>query len=113
MSTNTVISFEVMAKLRSARPVVTVPSYEAVQMIVKAVKMLSAGSKPERDVNGVSFWRVSLSDVVAVVNNPVMTAKLAGSCCRVCQLPMKRENDGYKVAWSQEQLDILVSVFLQ
>jgi hypothetical protein len=113
MSTNTVVSLETMAKLRAARPVVTVPSYEAVQMVVKAIKMLSAGSSPERDVNGVQYWRVALADVVAVVNNPVMSAKLAGTCCRVCQLPMKRENDGFKVAWSQAQLDILTELFLK
>jgi hypothetical protein len=111
MSTNTVIPLEVMAKLRAARPVVTVPSYEAVQMVVKALKMLSAGSSPERDVNGVQYWRVALADVVSLVNHPVMTAKLVGSCCRACQLPMKRENDGFKVAWSQAQLDILSEMF--
>lgn len=107
MSANSVVSLEVMAKLRAARPVVTVPSHEAVGMVVKAIKMLSATIAPERDVNGVKYWRVAL------VANPVMTPKLAGTCCRACQLPMKRENDGFKVAWSQAQLDILSDLFLK
>ena len=111
MSSATVIPFETMAKLRAARPTVTIPSYEAVCLVVTAVKMLSAASPAEKDINGMAFWRVALADVTALINNPVMTPKMAGSVCRVLQLPMKRENDGYKVAWSQPQLDILKETF--
>lgn len=101
------LPLEIQAQLKAKQPAMTVPSYAAAQGIVTAIKMYSAANSTEKDINGLLYWRCSLSDLVDLAKNPVITPKLAGSICRSFQLAMKRENDGFKVGWSKEQLDIL------
>lgn len=101
------LPLELQAQLKAKQPAMTVPSYAAAQGIVTAIKMYSAAHSSEKDVNGLVYWRCALSDLVDLANNAVITPKLAGSICRAFQMAMKRENDGFKVGWSKEQLDIL------
>jgi hypothetical protein len=107
--THQLLPLELQAQLKAKQPAMTVPSYAAAQSVVTAIKMYSAANPTEKDINGLLYWRCALADLVELIKNPIVTPKLAGSICRSFQLAMKRENDGFKVGWSKEQLDILTA----
>lgn len=102
-----ILSLEVMSKLKDSAPSVTVPSYEAARAVLKALNMYAAGNKPRKDVRGVVYWHCGLDDLLGLIDVGDLTNKAVGTICRTFQLVMKRENDGFKVAFSQSQLDIL------
>lgn len=101
------LPLSVQAKLQEARPAVTIPSYETAQAVLKAMNMFSAGNKATRDESGKAYWYASIKDLLSLTGNDVLTCKSVGQACSVFQLGRKRENDGWHVAWSQAQLDIL------
>jgi hypothetical protein len=102
-----ILSLEAVMALRESAPIVTVPSYEAARAMVKALAMYSAGNASQKDMKGITYWRCALAELLALIDMPAFTPHLAGGVCRSFQLTMKRENDGFYVAWSQTQLDIL------
>ena len=101
------LPLSVQAKLHDARPAVTIPSYETAQAVLKAMNMFSAGNKSTKDESGKTYWYASLKDLMALIGSETISHKMIGQACSVFQLGRKRENDGWHVAWSQAQLDIL------
>jgi hypothetical protein len=102
----------VLAQLQDEAPKVTVPSYEAHQALVKALTMWSSAHPTNgTDANGRSYWIAALHDLQPLIAIPTETPKQVGNACRNFCLVMKRENDGFRVAWSQKQLDILRKAF--
>lgn len=104
---NELIPLTLQAKLREAQPTVTVPSYETARQVLKAMNMYSAGNQAAKDENGKTYWYASIKDLLALVDSQVINNKSIGLACNAFQLARKRENNGWHVAWSQSQLDIL------
>lgn len=101
------LPLSVQAKLHDAQPAVTIPSYETAVAVVKAMNMFSAGNKSTKDEDGKVYWYASIKDLLALIGNDTISHKAIGQACSMFQLARKRENDGWHVAWSQAQLDIL------
>lgn len=97
----------VQAQLQDAKPRVTIPSYETAQAVLKAMNMFSAGNKATKDESGRVYWYVSIKELLTLSGNETLTTNQVGRACGIFQLARKRENDGWHVAWSQKQLDIL------
>jgi hypothetical protein len=104
---NEILKIETVMALRENAPEVTVPSYDAARAMVKALAMYAAGNASQKDMKGITYWRCALASLMALIDLSALSSKMAGDVCRSFQLVMKREHDGYYVAWSQGQLDIL------
>lgn len=101
------LPLSVQARLQEVRPAVTIPSYETAQAVLRAMNMFSAGNKATKDEGGKVYWYASIKQLVALIGNETISHKMIGQACSVFQLGRRRENDGWHVAWSQAQLDIL------
>lgn len=108
-----ILDVSVLAQLQDEAPKVMVPSYEGHKAVVKALAMWSsAHSVSGVDEHNRAYWIASLQELLPLTGMEAsMCAKHAGMACRSFCLVMKREGDGYHVAWSQRQLDILRKAF--
>jgi hypothetical protein len=106
-----ILELTTLAELEKAAPRVTIPSHEAHQTIVKALGIWASSHKPQVDGAGLTYWRASLAEILSLAAVPELAPKVAGNICRGFCLVMKRENDGFKVAWSEKQLTILKKAF--
>jgi hypothetical protein len=97
----------VLAQLEDAAPQVLSPSYDVHLAVVKALAMwASANPLAGKDVNSTSYWYCSLQELAPLTGmQPTMIAM--GSCCRHFCLVMRREGDGWHVAFGEKQLEIL------
>ena len=107
MKIENILSLEIIAALRETAPVVTVPSYEFARITLKALNMYAAGNKPEKDAKGIVCWSTGFSGILSLMTEFSPSEKQLGTMLRAFQMTMKRENNGYHVAFSQKQLDIL------
>lgn len=107
-----VLKLEVLAELEKNQPHVTLPSFEMHKAVVKALAAWSAANPSQHDMNGLRYWRTGLKELVPLADlGDMFNPHLCGRICRSFQLVSKRENDGYKVAWSDKQLSILLKAF--
>jgi hypothetical protein len=107
-----ILNLEVLAELERAAPRVTVPSYEAHRAVLKALRMYASTNTPQVDISGLLYWCAALHDILPLTDlQGLLAPKIVGNICRNFKMSMKRENDGFKVAWSQKQLDILAQAF--
>lgn len=107
-----ILEVSVLAQLQDEAPKVMVPSYEGHKCVVKALAMWSSAQPLSgTDENGRSYWIAALHDLLPLAGLDSLTAIQVGKVSRSFCLVMKREGDGYRVAWSQKQLDILRKAF--
>jgi len=112
MKTTEWIGLETLAELQGAAPVVTVPPYETVKALIKAMAMYAGGNKSQVDCKGTPYWMAGLVDLIEATGlKESLDPKKAGNICRSMKLVMHRRNDGFKVAWSERQLVILKKAF--
>lgn len=107
-----ILDMATLALLQEEAPKVTVPSYLGYQGVVRSLAMW-ASMHPANgtDVNGRIYWIAALHDLQPLIAMQSVTPKQVGNACRNFCLVMKREGDGYCVAWSEKQLDILRKAF--
>jgi hypothetical protein len=110
MYPTTLIDLETEFALRRAAPRIAVNSPFEAKSIVEA---LIAHSLPERMHIGLDeepYYLVLLADIQDDLPES-LTPKRAGSLCRVLGLVLRRQKEGFAVAWSQTQLEILSGYF--
>jgi hypothetical protein len=107
-----IFDLSLLAELEKAAPKVTTPSWETHQAVVKALVMFASANKAQNDVAGVPYWRSDLDEIIKLTGLNDISPNLVGRICRNFRLFMKRENDGYKAAWSEKQLVILKKAFI-
>jgi hypothetical protein len=106
------VSLETLVELKKAAPQVTQVPWEAARMVVQGLGDLSPKTTAHQDFNGLKYWNATLKDIHAAGRLPEETGmNVVGKACRSMGLMLWREADGYHVAWSQAQLDILKKYF--
>jgi hypothetical protein len=112
MKTTEWIGLETLAELQGAAPLVTVPAYETVKAIIKAMGMYAGSNKSQFDCKGTPYWMAGLTELIEMTGlSESLEPKKAGSICRSMKLVMHRRNDGFKVAYSEKHLGILKKAF--
>jgi len=106
-----ILEMSITLELEKAAPRVTIPGHDVYLSIVKALGIWASSHKPQVDSLGITYWRASLADLLELTGIHDLASKVAGNICRNFCLVMKRENDGYYVAWSEKQLNILKKSF--
>ena len=97
--------------LETAAPKISVSGAEINSALVKALAMYASTHKPMADMAGALYWRTSLAEVISLSGVFELAPRLAGNVCRAMRCVMKREGDGYQVAWSEAQLALLKKAF--
>ena len=111
-----VVDLKTAMDLQKAAPIgAAVPS--KLGKLVAEYLSLSVASDGYTDLEGGIYWVDKLSEILTDINGRLenegaeaISARKLGAVCRSFQLVMTRKGDGYYVAYSENQLDIL-SVF--
>lgn len=104
----TLLDLDTLMAVKKAAPRVTGVSFGQAQECVKALRQLSDATGLLNDGEGHTYWNATLK---AVVELNGLDVKLVGRACREMGLTLWRKSDGYHVAWSRQQLDILNKFF--
>lgn len=107
MHANELIELEVLVKIKKAAPQVTeTPPREA--RIILAVLDGEAKNFASLQIgmDDKPYFEAWLSDVQAYLP-AALTPKRAGLLCRAMGLTLYRQNKGMRIAWTQDQIDIL------
>jgi hypothetical protein len=103
------LDLDTWAAVMKSAPKVTGVSYGHALEVVKSLNVLSViGKSGMKDVDGRVYWEATLKEVASDCG---MDLKLVGRACREMGLTLWRKSDGYHVAWSSQQLKILVEYF--
>jgi hypothetical protein len=108
MFQNELLDLDTFMALRKAAPKVTGVSYGHALEVVKVLKQVSELFAASEDGDGHAYWQNKLR---LIAEHSGIELKVAGRACREFGLTLWRKFDGYHVAWSREQLDILVQYF--
>lgn len=97
------------ARVVSAAPDVTHPPASDARLILLALRKLSLEAPVQMGMDGRPYWACLLGELPGLPEG--MTGKRAGMLCREMGLVMHRRNIGYEVAWTGEQLRLLLEFF--
>lgn len=111
-STTELVDLKTLMALREAAPQVMLVPWDTARLVIKGLIELSAQGAQHEDPTGKKYWQATLKQVHAA--GKVSAEASMGSVGKVCRnsgLTLWREGDGYHVAWSKEQLEILKKYF--
>jgi hypothetical protein len=101
------LDVDTWAQLRKAQPKMTVVPFDAAQAAVRALEQWIGNHSSHTDLEGKHYWSASLKELI---DNRGLTGVLPSALGRVLRqmgLMLWREANGYHVAWSEEQFEIL------
>jgi hypothetical protein len=107
---NHILDHTVLAELEQAAPKVVTSSWENHRAMVAALAQFASTHKTQVDLQGQAYWQSDYPTLI-MLSGIALTTKQAGNICARFYLPVKHENDGNKVAWSEKQLSILKQAF--
>jgi hypothetical protein len=103
---------ETWLKLRKVAPKVCQMPRDAARAVVSALAGFASSVEPHEDLDGQSYWQAALREIHEAGAMPKdMSMAHVGAACRLMGLVSWREGDGYHVAWSERQLEILGKYF--
>ena len=110
----TLLDYRTLAEIQEAAPNVSSVSQGTARLMVKTMRLRSEQSAPKTDVGGVRYWQASLKELHALSGaGESLGLKSIGRTVRAMGLEVWRQFNGYHVAWSEGQLEILQRRFLQ
>jgi len=105
------IDLDTLLKVKNAAPVVTQIPFDRAQAVVVAMQLFTKSNASHVDVNGQNYWEATVKQIVDLMELEGVSAKSVGSTVRAFGLESWRRVDGFHVAWSLEQLNILMESF--
>ncbi len=107
-----ILDLHTLAELYEAQPIVSMPENEAAVGLVKALPLFSSQNKRYEGCLGTQYWLAGLKELIELSGlEKSLEERTAGQIYRGLGLVLHRRNDGYKVAWSERQLAILMKIF--
>lgn len=101
-------------ELRQAAPQVTNVPWDLARKVVKGLEAHGEKTTPHKDPSGKIYWEASLKEIREageIGSEETLSNNRIGRACKIMGLTGWRETDGYHVAWSKDQLDILKKYF--
>lgn len=100
--------------LREAAPQVTSVPWDLARKVVKGLEAHGDKTAAHKDPNGKIYWEASLKEIrdAGEIGDDLAVSNISiGRACKVMGLTGWRESNGFHVAWSKDQLDILKKYF--
>lgn len=108
------LDYRTLAEIQDAAPRVSSVSFDTAYLVVQTMAARAKQSAPKTDVRGVRYWQASLKELQALAGlGESLGLKSIGRTARAMGLEVWRTYDGYHVAWSEGQLEILQRRFLR
>lgn len=107
MNGDGLIDLETLMELRQAAPHVTQVPFDLARAAVAVMTFFGGTHTPNEDAEGKVYWDTPLKTLAMSLDHGSVSGKRVGQVCREMGLTLWREGDGYHVAWSQAQLNIL------
>ena len=104
------VDHETMAKLEALSPKVASTTPTELRLVLNALAEKSVTQNERYGMDDKPYWIVKLEELGNILPNGLQGKQL-GTICRRMALYLKRQNDGYWVAWNKAQLDILQAYF--
>lgn len=111
-STAELVDLKTLLALREAAPQVMPVPWDVARDVVKGLAEQAQKTRPHKDQGGNIYWQASLKEIRDAGQMGEDTSMSSiGRACRTMGLTAWREANGYHVAWSGKQLDILMKYF--
>lgn len=109
---NDLLDLDTFVEVRKAAPEVTFVSFDIARQMLEGIGKMSAETHPFTDHNDRKYWQASIKDLHRIGGFPeTLSLRKTGSICKSLGLISWRKNDGYHIAWSEQQLSILKGYF--
>lgn len=106
------IDLDTLVQVKKAAPQVSVVPFDLACWVVRGIAEISKLKKGHIDVNGAVYWEISLQELHSACHFTFdVPFRRVGRACREMGLDLFRKMDGYHVAWSVSQLEILKKFF--
>lgn len=106
---NEILDLDTLMAVKKASPKVTGVSYGHTKAVFETILKITREPRPGMDDgNGQTYWESTVKEICVKSGVEI---KLIGRACREMGLTMWRRGEGYHVAWSSQQLSILISFF--
>ncbi len=106
------LDFDTLIAVKKAAPQVTVVPYDLACWVVRGMVEISKLNKASLDQNGNMYWQGTVQEVHTACHFDFEVSFMrVGKACREMGLVSWRRADGYHVAWSSTQLEILKRYF--
>lgn len=111
MEKSDLIDLDTYVALVKASPRVTTLPFEKAEMVVDGLKVFSLANQEHWDPDGRQYWAASLKEIHEAGQLGETAMISVGKICRMLGLTCWRVSDGYHVAFSAAQLQILIEKF--
>ena len=112
MSRADLLDLDTLVAVKKAAPQVTVVAFDLACWVVRGMNEFSKLNKASIDQNGCLYWQGTVQELHAACHFEFeVSFNQVGRACREMGLESWRKADGYHVAWSSTQLEILKKYF--
>ncbi len=109
---NDLLDLDTLVAVKKAAPQVTVVPFDLAREVVNGMCNYSQGHIANDDPQGMKFWTTTVKSLSEECNFEVqVTLGIIGRTLKAMGIESWRKTDGFHIAWSQAQLDILVKHF--
>lgn len=105
------LDFDTLAAVKRAAANVTAVPFGAAKQVVEALKNLGNDYRLSVDDENRRYWVASVKDISGLIKDDRITNADIGRALKSLGLETWRKTDGFHVAWSADQLDILKRYF--
>ena len=112
MSFSELLDLDTLVEMKKAAPQVTTVPFDIACWVVRAMNEFSKNNKANIDQNSLLYWQARVKDLhdLGKVDDGISLTQI-GRALKAMGLESWRKMDGFHVAWSQAQLDILMKHF--
>jgi hypothetical protein len=112
MSVSDLLDLETLVKVRKAAPQVTVVPFDLACWVVRGMARFSNENKANVDPQGQIYWTTTVKSLHTYCQFEFEVALgTVGRALKAMGLESWRKMDGFHIAWSQAQLEILQGHF--
>jgi FAD/FMN-containing dehydrogenase len=103
------LDLDTWTAVKKSAPKVTGVSWGHACEVVKSMQMVAGDESSAYDGNGQVYWQTTLKHLALEIEG--LDLKGIGRACRELGLTLWRKSDGYHVAWSLQQMAVLIKYF--
>lgn len=111
MSYSQLLDLDTLVAVKKAAPTVTNVPFDVACHVVRAMAEYTKTTSPHIDQNSQIYWQASVKEVTALVAKGAYTFPQVGRALKSMGIESWRKMDGFYVAWSLTQLEILQKHF--
>ena len=107
MNYSDLLDIDTWAEVKKASPKLTIPPIEVTLEALEALSYFMQSKESLKDLEGRDYWTASLKELIDLKLVNGLTPIYLGKALRAMGMTPWREGDGYHVAWTRAQFNIL------